>query len=95
MADDIISILFEKKTDSDMFDFKSDKLTYLENEKEEIERKLSDFIERRVHPNSKELLKTLIENYISITLDSFIYENKLYYRQGFLDGLSINMTSNK
>ena len=53
MEDDIISILFEKKIDSDMFNFSSEELTKWEKAKRKYSDELFMFIGQRVHPKSQ------------------------------------------
>ena len=53
MEDDIISILFEKKIDSDMFNFSVEELTKWEKAKRKHSDELFMSIEQRVHPKSQ------------------------------------------
>ena len=89
MEDDIISILFEKKRDSDMFDFKSDELTRWENTKRKYSDELFLFIAQRVHPKFQKQLEKLVEKYLEAKNECFYIENKLYYKSGFSDGMNL------
>ena len=59
MEDDIISILFEKKIDSDMFNFSCEELTRWEKAKRKYSDELFMFIGERVHPKSQKKLEQL------------------------------------
>ena len=89
MENDNILFLFEKKTDEDLFNFESEEYNKWEKERQMISEKLFDFIHQRVHPKSQEELNTLLDEYIEAVTESFYCENKYYYKQGFLDVLSI------
>jgi hypothetical protein len=89
MEDDILSILFEKKEDENMFNFKNEELSKWTDIKRKYSNELFDFISQRVHPKSQKKLIKLIEAYIDANVEYFYCENKLYYKAGFTDGISI------
>ena len=89
MEDDIISILFEKKIDSDMFNFCSEVLTRWEKAKRKYSDELFMFIGERVHPKSQKKLEQLVEMYVKAKNQCFYIENKMYYKSGFVDGMNL------
>lgn len=89
MEDDIITIIYEKKEDDDLFDFKSKELVELEKTRTNRSKDLYAFIRKRVHPKSQRTLEDLIEKYVNAYVETSFCENKLYYRSGFSDGISI------
>jgi hypothetical protein len=89
MEDDIISIIFEKKEDDDMFNFKNEELSKWTDAKRKYSDELFNFISQRVHPKSQKKLIRLMEQYIDAHAEYFYCENKMYYRAGFTDGISI------
>ena len=89
MEDDIISILFEKKIDSDMFNFSSEELTRWEKAKRKYSDELFMFIGQRVHPKSQKKIEQLVEKYLEAKNQCFYIENKMYYKSGFVDGMNL------
>ena len=89
MEKDIISLLFEKKEEEDMFKFKDDELIKKRDIKKKTKKELLNFISHRVHPKTIEHLESLLEQYCEASSEYFYCEEKAYYKQGILDGLSI------
>ena len=89
MKKDIISLIFEKKEDDELFYFNCEEKSKCEDSKNRISKELFDFIEERVHQKSKMKLKILIEKYIDAMIEYCYIENKMYYKEGFKDGISI------
>ena len=89
MEKDIISLIFEKKEDDELIYSNCEEKNKCEDSKKRISEELFDFIEKRVHPKSKMQLKVLIEKYIDAMIEYCYSENKMYYKEGFKDGISI------
>lgn len=89
MEDDIITIIYDKKEDDDLFDFQCKELVELEKIQRKRSEEMYSFIKQRVHPKSQRKLQDLIEKYFNAYVDASSYENKLYYHSGFCDGISI------
>ncbi len=94
MEDDIIEKLFEKKEDDDLFNFDSDEIKKWQRLQAKDSQELYEFISKRVHPKSQSKLQNLIEKYINSIIEELVCTEKLYYRSGFLDGLSLSKISN-
>lgn len=91
---DIITILFEKKQDYDMFNFKSEELTEWETRKRNFSDQLFILIGTKVHPKLRNKLAKLIEDYKEAKNECCAIENKLYYREGLKDGVHFEQTLN-
>lgn len=91
MERDIISLLFEKKEEEEMFNFNSKEITKWSKTKSKASEELFDFIGKKVHPKSRQQLIELVEKYISVTAQYFECQNKMYYTEGIKDGNSLNL----
>lgn len=83
----MISYLYYKKLEDALFKFEDSKLGELEDNITISNNKLFNFINKRVHPRSKNKLKHLINDYINNIFASIQKENEMYYVTGFEDGI--------
>lgn len=86
---DIIDIIFDARENDDSFAFNDNELRDCCNVRKDCSRKLYSFIEKRVHPNSQPLIKSLTEKYVESINDEFAYTEKLYYKKGFTDAIAL------
>ena len=87
MADkNMISYLYYKKLEDELFKFEDSTLSELEDNITKSN-KLFNFINKRVHPRSKNKLKHLINDYINNIFARIQKENEMYYVTGFEDGI--------
>lgn len=86
---DYFDLVFEKMEDSDAFDMEDVELNRLRKENATISNKLYKFIDQRVHPKSRNELVGIIDKRNSITSDYYARENKLYYKNGYLQGMYV------
>ena len=88
MADkNMISYLYYKKLEDELFKFEDSTLSELEDNITKSNNKLFNFINKRVHPRSKNKLKHLINDYINNIFARIRKENEMYYVTGFEDGI--------
>ena len=85
-AYDILDILYDKKEDDDLLELKDVNL-------QELELELSNFIDTRIHPKSREKLKDLLSKYNHILYLYHYRENQLIYKNGISDGMDIIISS--
>ena len=88
MKKDIIDMLFEKKDEDSMFDFKTKERNELNSKIAKLDDEINTFIDNKIHPDSrKELENLLFEHNVA----SIRYHDKgrlLLYRAGFIDGVN-------
>lgn len=88
MADkNMISYLYYKKLEDELFKFEDSTLSELEDNITKSNNKLFRFINKRVHPRSKNKLKYLVNDYINNIFARIQKENEMYYVTGFEDGI--------
>ena len=61
LKEDFFDIVFEKMEDIDAFDMKDVKLTEYKKETSKASENLNQFIEQRIHPNTKKRLMELLK----------------------------------
>lgn len=86
---DLIELLFDKLEDEDIFNLKDDLLEELNDQIEIDNNQLNIFIDRRVHPKSRFILKNLIEKAEDSLVKYNSRENQLYYKNGIKDGINL------
>lgn len=85
---DIIDMLFEKKDEDSLFDFKTKERNELDAKIGKLDEQITAFIDKKVHPDSRKEIKDLFYNY---TMAMTNYQDKgklLLYRAGFIDGVN-------
>lgn len=88
-AYNILHILYEKKEDDDLFNFDDEEINNLNHQLNNVEVEISYFIEKRIHPGSREKLEKLLKKQMELLQSYFYRENKLIYENGVIDGLNI------
>ena len=84
--DNLIDLLFDKQEDEDIFNFKDKLLEEFDNKIDSYDDRLNYFIDKKVHPANRKLLRNLLktkENYVNRYNRR---ENQLYYKNGVSDG---------
>ncbi len=90
---DIIEEFLEAREDEGKIDIESKELTDKENFRRKKNEELYSFIDKRIHPRSRNTLINLVERYIDAYCDYSQYETKLYYKAGFSDAIKVILTS--
>ncbi len=85
--ENIIEYLYDKKTEDKKFILEDSELNQLQNEITMADKAISKFIDRRVHPKSRDKLRKLLLEYNSAVFASISRQNQLYYRHGYADGI--------
>lgn len=88
---DFFDLVFEKMEDANAFNMEDKELMRHRKENIITSDRLYRFIKERVHPKSRKELFNLLENRNSTTSNYYFRENQLYYKNGFLQGLSVAM----
>ena len=91
--DNIIDYLYEKKEEDMLFTSKDKEYEELQNKITIADNEINTFIEKKVHPKSRKLLRKLFINYGNAVFVSASRENQLYYRYGVEDGIKILIAS--
>ena len=88
MKKDIIDMLFEKKDDYSMLDFKTKERNELNSKIAKLDDKINAFIDNKIHPNSRKELENLLFEY-NVALTKYHEKGRLLlYRAGFIDGVN-------
>lgn len=90
---DIIDFLFDKQEDDDLLALDDEIKSNLYESNEILENKIMKFIDKRVHPKTKEKLKQLIKQKEKKSLECLHRENQLFYRNGVADGVQFILTA--
>lgn len=89
LKEDFFDIVFEKMEDIDAFDMKDVKLTEYKKETSKASENLNQFIEQRIHPNTKKRLMELLKKRDETFSDYYVRESQLYYKNGVSTGIRI------
>lgn len=84
---DIISFLFDKKVEDNIFQMEDNELHRLDDNSIIANKDILEFIDKRVHPKSRKKLKRLLINYDNAKYLSVARENEMYYKYGVSDGI--------
>ena len=90
---DIIEEILETREDEGKIDIESEELQNKEMLRRKKSEELHNFINKRVHPHSRNTLTNLIEQYVDAYCAYSDCEVKLYYKAGFSDAINIILTS--
>lgn len=90
---DIIEEILEAREDEGKLDIESEELKSKEMFRRKKSEELHNFINKRVHPRSRNTLTNLIERYVDAYCAYSDCEVKLYYKAGFSDAMNIILTS--
>lgn len=86
---DIIDFLFDKQVDDDLFSLSDEVLESLDTKIEMTDNRINKFINKRVHPKSRSTLYSLLRQKEKSVLENSSRENRLFYRNGISDGISL------
>lgn len=86
---DIVDFLFDKQVDEDLFSVSDEVLEALDTKIEMTDNRINNFINKRVHPKSRSTLQTLLRQKEKSVLENSNRENRLFYRNGISDGISL------
>ena len=89
MEDDILTILFDKKKNKNLFNLSNKKLEKCKEKQNHASDELLCFISDRVHPNSQKQLDRLIENYVNSKEEYNNIQIKEFYKMGIIDGINL------
>lgn len=89
----LIDYLYDKKVEDMLFTLKDKEFGKLQKKITIADKEINKFIENRVHPKSRKLLRTLFVNYSNAVFISTARENQLYYRYGVEDGTKFLIAS--
>lgn len=85
--ENIIDYLYDKKVEDKNFSLEDVELDRLQNEVTTVDKAISKFINKRVHPKSRDRLRKLLIEYSNAIFVSIARENQLYYKYGYADGV--------
>ena len=83
------NFLFEQKINKGLFDMNEKELTEQKNMAKESQKELINFIDTILDSDNKEILLELLENRDNNYNECFFLEQRLFYRNGIKDGISI------
>lgn len=90
---DIISIIFDKIKEDKYFDFNDVEKEKLDEIVTRADKKLTNFIQKKVHPRNKKQLHKLILDY-NLAMGSYYHkENELFFKNGVAIGIEIILTA--
>ena len=89
----IIDFLYDKKVEDRLFLLEDAELIGLSEKVTIADNEISKFIEKRVHPRSKNKLRHLIREYSNAVFVHAARENQLYYKYGVSDGVKFITSS--
>lgn len=89
---DIVAVLFDKVEDDDLLDLDDEILSELDTSIEIIEKKVTNFINKRVHPKNKYKLNQLLKQKESKIYAYLHRENELFYKNGVADGVQFMLS---
>ena len=90
---DIIEEILEAREDEGKINIESEELQNKEILRRKKSEELHNFINKRVHPRSRNTLTNLIERYVDAYCAYSDCEVKLYYKAGFSDAINIILAS--
>lgn len=88
MEEDIIDLLFNKKDEECIFNLSDNFLEDLNNRLEISNDKIEHLINKKVNPKLRTHLKMFIRDSDNLKNKYHHRENQLYYKNGFVDGIS-------
>lgn len=91
--DDIFNFVFEQKSKKELFDTEDSELEKQKCKAKQSQKELISFIETIFDPGDKEGLLELLDKRDEDYKQCFHLEQKLYYRNGVKDGISIIVSS--
>lgn len=86
---DIIDFLFDKQVDDDLLSLSDEILESLDTKMEMTDNRINEFINKRVHPKSRSKMYSLLREKEKSVLENSSRENRLFYRNGISDGISL------
>ena len=86
---DILSIIFDKIEDDGCFDFDDPERETLDESVTLADKKITNFIRRKIHPRNRKHLHNLIQDYSLATCSYFHKENELFFKNGVAIGIKI------
>ncbi len=89
---DFFDIMFDWFSDSDIFDIEDSNLRNYHKKCANISNKMYQFINHRVHPKSRRSLIEIIDERNNTISEYYERENKIYYKNGFLQGMYITLS---
>lgn len=87
--EDIIDVIYEKKSEDAMLSLDDSILSELDNKIEKYTNDITKFINKRVHPKTRFHLKKILDRKENTLYDYSIREKKLLYKDGFRDGMQV------
>ena len=88
-GDELYNFLFEQKINEGLFNMNDEELSVQKHKAKESQKKLMAFINTILKPEDREKLEILLETRDNDYKDFFFLEERLFYRNGFKDGISI------
>lgn len=85
--ENIIDYLYDKKIEDKKFNLEDAELDQLQHQVTIVDKAISKFIKKRVHPKSRDKLQNLLLEYSTTAFASISKQNQLYYKQGYADGI--------
>ena len=85
----LLYALYDKKEYDGLLNFDDKEITKIKHQISSVEKEINSFIEKRVHPRTKEKLMELLEKQKDLLYTYFYKENKLVYEDGVVDGIDI------
>lgn len=85
----LLHALYDRKEYDGLLNFNDEEITKINYQLNKVEREISAFMNKRVHPYTKEKLEELIEKLKDLLYSYFYRENKLIYEDGVTDGINI------
>ncbi len=89
----IITYLYDKKVEDNLFTLEDVELTRLKEKVTIVDKEISNFIAKRVHPKSRKKLQRLLLEYSNAIFITTAKENELYYKSGTGDGIKFIIDS--
>lgn len=86
---DVLAQLFELNDTEELFTVNKEELSKIEKSNLDINKEILNFIDERVHPNSRDELKNLIEKYEEYAINYSYKEREQAYKVGFSDATKI------
>ena len=79
----------------DIFEFKEDTFNFRNEELEKVRNNCSHelftFIYDNINPKQQDKLLDLIDNFLNANDEYIYYEKKMFYKEGFIDGMCLMM----
>lgn len=86
---DIISMIFDKIEDEGYFDFDDPEREKLDESVTLADKKITNFIRKKIHPKKRKQLHNLILDYSLATGSYYRKENELFFKNGVAIGIEI------